>query len=205
MKKFTLILFTLVLTIGIWIPSCDRVPDCNCGTVARFVDIEGLALDNLNNNNFLLVGETSPWEDYQLYLRFFGRFYGNVEQSYWPSFSLMPKAMACTCVEAGSWGSEELLKEIHITSLFDYDGQHLKGDTLDDLFRIELVSDDDGLSKLWRLDSINGMQHRITQKDILLRLISPPTLNDSLQIEVSVELENGEKYFGQNEYVILTQ
>ena len=138
--KLKTILLTLVLSTGISFQRCSVVEDaCDCGDFfGEFFDVRGMELIHFRQTDasvqIIGQGEEVPFSSYSgLNINFIVDYIGHASPKS-HGFSLINTAMACTCVPNGIAGSrDEVLTNLVITTINDYDENHLAGDTINDL------------------------------------------------------------------------
>jgi len=191
------ILLTLFLTIGFFFPSCivSDDDDCNCGG-SRFFDVEGLEILSFKDDSrssINLPGETISLATYGgLYIDYLARYHAQLTPKRDWSFSLMNTAYACSCIVGFDGSKEEELVSFSITTLNDFDNDHLAGSDIVDLFDVRgtfFSEENESLS-----DYLANMTGKLMQEDMLLMPTKVPELNAEVKVRVRMELSTGEVY-----------
>ena len=198
-QKIRTLALTIYLFIGILIPSCDwinTVDDCDCSG-SRYFDVEGLQVDAFTDiDQGILV---TPAQ--QLRLSEFDGFYVDYLVDYHAcltpkadfSLSLMNSAFACSCLPGFDGSNTEELLDFTITTINDFDADHLAGSNIIDLFQYQggfFEPDDQPLADFL----VQEQSGKLTIEDMRLRLLEAPSLDSVLQIKVRMELSTGEVY-----------
>jgi len=110
------------------------------------------------------------------------------------SFSLMPTANACSVIPGTEGSKEEALVNFSITTLNDFDTEHLANSNINDLFDYH-----GGFFKA--LDNpipltqfIDEQTENLEQEDMILELKKAPEMNPEFKIKILMELSTGEVY-----------
>lgn len=105
---------------------------CNsCGSegVPAFFDVQGLGFNAIQQGRAVAAGESAVVTDLQLVVQLQERYYGQQPaRSGW-----LPAAYACSPLDAGYKGSEEVLDSLVVRSAYAYDAAHPAGASLNDL------------------------------------------------------------------------
>ena len=198
-QKIRTLALTIYLFIGILIPSCDwitTIDDCDCSG-SRYFDMEGLQVDAFTDiDQGILV---TPAQ--QLTLSEFDGFYVDYLVNYHAclmpkadfSLSLMNSALACSCLGGFDGSNTEELVDFTITTINDFNADHLAGSDIIDLFQYEggfFEPDDQPLADFL----MQEQSGKLTIEDMRLRLLEAPSMDSVLQIKVRMELSTGEVY-----------
>lgn len=188
MKYTKSFILTLALTIGFVWPGCDPI-DCNCPDIdGQYFDIQGMAAENCCSNDVL------PWQDYRLFLNFEVDYFGEatpIEDSNFNPFSLMPSAWACSCIFNGIDGSMEKLANVTMITKQDFNSNYLANDTITNLFLIETRESTETMDLLTYLETDTSF---IRFENLIFNLKEGPDTTKAFQMDVILELENGEVY-----------
>ena len=134
MNRVKFIVLTLILVVGFSIPGCNPELDCDCPPVAKFRVFDQINLTLLANNAELAAGDTVRWSDLTVGLDLDVFFTGHLETKPLRSggFSLLPSALACSCLWNGYEGLENAVVDLDWVTHFAYDVEHpAKGDFKD--------------------------------------------------------------------------
>ena len=198
---------TLLFVIGFFLPSCDQI-DCRCPPIdGAYFDIQGAELLNYrhpaqSSTSRLNPGEEVVLEEYLISLDFQVGYFGfQPYEPARPAFSLMPSALACSCVFNGISGSQESLDEFAILTRNDFDDEHLANDTINDLFWISspYLFDDPIPLEEFRQNFGDPIQSEFFR----LYLQKRPSRDSLFQVDIHFSLDNGESYTLSNEPVII--
>ena len=168
---------------------------CVCPDVLDFFDIQDMDVINMKEEEVggqssIGTGDTIDFKDYSFMRLSFQVDFVAMQQRQWPAFSLIPSAYACSCIGHGFLGSkEERIKELTITTLNDFDADHLAQDTINDLFEVLNIDNPRNLKTFLETDT-----SLIWQDQILLGLIKAPELNTEFKVNVKLELSTNEVY-----------
>lgn len=187
MKKLIL---TFTLFTGIF--GCGTCPDYD----GFYFDIFGLVIFNMeqrspNAHYGVEEGTSLEFENHSFSISYMANYY-SLNQS--NSLSLVSPAFATSCIDSGNGGSQEYLDTIIVTTNYDMDATHLKGESINDIIRYN----GEMLNSFLNADSIE-----IPHQTFSLELTQKPELSNSLSINVFVKLLNGEEYTSTSERVIL--
>lgn len=194
-KIFTLLVF---LTFGM-LPGCgDDFDSCISGNTERFFDITGFtsyhARGEIFNYKPLSNNSIVAFDDYRgLHIYPQLRYYNveSIPEETFPSFT--SKMMACTPVLQGYEGSEnEALFALTVTTLTDFNDAHRSGDKLDDIINVL-----DGDRYITLSSFLQDRQDKLLTNENFPIVIQPDkqsTLSSTLQLEIYLELSNGESY-----------
>ncbi|MEO0898390.1 MAG: hypothetical protein AAFY71_18395 [Bacteroidota bacterium] len=196
------IIATLSLFLGLFgVPGCGLDP---CGgdlpDPLPFFDIEDMRVKVSKEDPFRvdIVNEDtllySALRDFQIR---FGVNYVAQHQPFNPLPLMLPfttSSFACSPIPGGYEGSkEEILTDISITTLFDYDDDHPTGSSINDLFEIDQLHATSTANL--PVDSFLIEQTKpIVDKNLLLYLSQAPAENGDVAFRIKVEFSTGEVY-----------
>ena len=212
MKNIKIIGLTIFLFMGIIIPSCDDDHD-QCGGIDSsqyaYFDIEGLDLriykETLTNELVEPMDSVLFSELGNLYLDYHSSYHATLEPKKNWTFSLINSAIACTPLEQGYNGSkEEEIIEFSITTLNDFDNNHLANDNINDLFdyvgsRYHSLLD----NKIPLMQFIDELDGPLEEEDMMLELKKAPELNQEFKVKIKLELSTGEIYEIETEPIFI--
>lgn len=187
MKKLIL---TITLFTGLF--GCGTCPEYK----GFYFDINGIEIINMerrtSNGRFRADPEsTLSFENHSFALLYKATYYSHKEAN---NINLLSSAMATSCKNNGEGGSKEYIDTIIVTTNYDIDDQHKKGDIINDIVRYEGKILDSFLAS----DSIE-----IPNQNVFLELTKKPELDNSLSVDILVKLLNGEEYRATSERVFL--
>lgn len=109
------------------------------------------------------------------------------------SFPFVNAAFACSCKDDGMKGSKERVEELTIINHFDFDKDHLKGDTINDLFDIIVESQylKQDLNQFLQSSPKGQMRYSLSLK-------SKPEFSEKQMFEIKLRLS------GNKEFVLKT-
>ncbi len=199
MKSVKTILLTLYFFLGILVPSCELVDpglDCNCGNY-RFFDVTDITIDPVSDFD----SQTRIQSNQQVTLVEFAGFHVDYIADYhaslqpkndW-SFTLMAPAYGCSCLTGWEGSKEEELIDFTVTTINDFDDDHLAGSSINDLLRHE--------GSFWEQNSQPLTEFLDEEKvgklrfeDMNLGLNQAPVLDSNFQVQVRMELSTGEVF-----------
>lgn len=209
MRFLKIFALTLYFFIGILIPACNFGADddlnCNCGS-SKFFDVMDLQVDpvtDFGSLDFIPSGE-------QLNLAEFGGFYVDYIADYhacvqpknnW-SLSTMSSAFACSCLFGYEGSKSEALVDFTVTTVNDFDADHLAGSPINDLLQYEGSFWDE--NNLPLTDFLTMEQEgNLSVEDMRLSLLKAPEIDSVLQVQVRMELSTGEVYEASSATIIL--
>lgn len=196
MKKLKIIGLTLILMTGFIIPSCDRNDDC-ANISASYFDVIGIDQVLFSNTSRILItpSETVAFDELGRIFIYYDADYHSIElpERDW-SFSLIPTAHACTPI-VGEKGSEtEALVSLSITTLNDFDDDHLANSNINDLFDYHGSDLDPQNEAIPLTQFVDEQTGNLQYQDMILKLKKAPELNQEFKVKVAVELSTGEMY-----------
>ena len=195
--KTKAVLITILLTIGLTTQYCSWfVMNCNCPPVEfPFFDVNGTELHHdFTNTESSSVEEGVRFIDYNGLKLLYNYDVLASQQNHncKKTFSLMNEAYGCSCDFDGSQGSkEEKLKNVVITTLNNFDDNHLANDTINDLFVLNrtIYGQNITVEDYLQVDTLN-----IQTNKLVFTLTQPPVINRKLKMKITVELSTGEIY-----------
>ncbi len=177
-----LALYWMLTLIGCW--TCPEIQ-------GNYFDIEGIRLKeyrHINNSlDLLSEGEEIDYKELYISLDFDVRFYGLYQLG---SNPFLNSSYALSCGGDGDAGSREILKNITITTLNNFDANYLATDTINDLITTNVYSDKKSLTEFLKQDSL-----RVDYFSLGLLLNKKPVYSEST-FKIVFELVNGEIYSG---------
>lgn len=174
-KTVGALLLLVVAPIGAVIQGCTK---CGSEGVPAFFDVQGLLFNATQQGRAIATGESAVATDVQLVVQLQTRYYGQQPvRSGW-----LPAAYACSPLDPGYKGSEEVLDSLVVRSAYAYDAAHPAGASLNDL----LVDQGNG-TPLPPKPGPNQMPYAPA-----LRLRQGPSLAGPQQFVVRYRFTNGE-------------
>jgi len=208
MKNFKTILLTLILSIGFLLPSCEKESLYRnpCGGVDdsyRYFNIEGLNTFFLKNDTILgsvilNPNDTIPFTALRGILMEYEVSYHAHNESKW-SFSLINSMMACTYVSGYDGSKNETLTNFSITTLNDFDAEHLANSSIIDLFNIQGTFSTREHIPLEEF--LANQTENIKDQYFQLYLTKAPELANEFRFKIAVELSTGESYETESESI----
>ena len=199
MKNIRTIGLTLILFIGFILPSCDKEDDdgfyCDCSSV-QFFDIQGINDFSYYRDSFfadpIMPYDTVSFEKFtSISISYDATFHAFAEPKSDYSFSLMNTANACSCIGGHKGSKTEKIKSFSITTVNDFDDEHLARSNINDLFTVATLIDRNPITLDEYLNSQSGfVQDRI----IVLKLQKAPSINPEFNFKIELELSTGEVY-----------
>ena len=211
MKYFKYLAITTLLVFGFSFPSCDDDGlDCNCPP-ETFFDVQDLEVGLYQDVNLglpIASEDTVQFNDGKyIHLDYIVDYHTyHTPKRDW-SFSLINSAYACSCVEGGYRSKEEELVSFCITTLNEFDDEHLTNTDITDLFEYigffnngEYIDvNDQPLA-----DQISvGINQELQGEDMVLKLTKAPELNSEFKIKIAMELSTGETYEVESQSIVI--
>lgn len=210
MKNFKIITLTILLTTGFFLPSCDdEIDSCDGVDIAsyQYFDIEGVEIQeykSLNIQGVLHTSDTVALNDLdKIYIDYLVDYTAsNTPRNNW-SFSFMPTANACSILPGTKGSKEEALVDFTITTLNDFDTDHLANSNINDLFDyhggyLDLLTTPIPLTQF-----LNDLTGNLQEEDMILELKKAPEINSEFKIKVAMELSTGEEYEFEMEPIVV--
>jgi len=206
MKKLKVIGFTLILITGFIIPSCEPEDSCDGPLQSTYFDITEINV--LIYSGFLsevLPNETVAFGELdKIFIDYITDYHGNMPPKRDWSFSLIPGAYACSPI-VGDKGSEtEALVNFSITTLNDFDADHLADSNINDLFDYYGASGEPLNMPISLTQFLDEQSGNLQEEDMFLELKKAPELNQEFKIKVFMELSTGEMYEFETEPIFIT-
>ncbi len=202
MNNYKTILLTMLFSIGFIFPSCskEKLRD-SCDGVDfdsfRYFDIQGL-------DAYVYKGEMYGFEvvnavdtiTFSENVGIFMHYQADYHASLSPSVGLMNSAMACSFIGGFDGSKTEKLAHLSITTLNDFDNDHLANSSISDLLEVYL----DGFNEdtLPLTDYLANQTENIKKQALKIRLKKAPELNHEFLFKIEVELSTGERYEAEN-------
>lgn len=211
MKQFKLISLLLFFTMGLIIPSCekDSTPTSCDGVIFRnFFDIT--AIDIASYSSYLegtrvSANDTISFNQLdKIFIDYLVDYvtFQDVNRSW--SFSLIPTANACTYIPGSSGSKEEAITSFSITTLNDFDAEHLANTSINDLFEYHGDSREPIQTAIPLTQFLAEQTANIAGEDMVLALTKAPELNQEFKVKVVLELSTGEVHEVESEAIFIT-
>ncbi len=205
MKKLKIIGFTVILMIGFIIPGCEQ--DDDCGGSSSYFDVLGIDevvfLDS--SNTVIAPNETVALDELGKIFIGYETDYHSIElpERDW-SFSLIPSAYACSPIFGDKGSKTEALVDFSITTLNDFDDDHLANSNINDLFDYRGSSWELLTTPISLTQFLNEQTGNLQEEDMFLTLKKAPELNQAFKIKVAMELSTGEMYEFETAQIFIT-
>lgn len=190
MKKT--LLLTALLSIGFTFQNCDLV-GCKCDKLlGKYFQVTSIAVDLYKKRGSCCADKITDNQqvalsDLSINVQHSIRFYSLQPTPH--SFSLIPTASACDCVDNGYQGSKQKLQSLSVITLQDFDAQHLANDTINDLLNTQVYLNTYDLNTYLRTDTA-----AINQFGYTLTLKKKPELSSSFRVRIDIRLKSGELF-----------
>ncbi|MFK8055220.1 MAG: hypothetical protein AB8F78_03780 [Saprospiraceae bacterium] len=191
--------FAIIVLCGFLTPFCTTDDD-NCGPSGpSYFDIEGIRLERVEDGFITIRSNLSQdatllnfrrTEDIVLELSYLLSYVNNHRSQ--PSMSqfLTPQLLACSPVFGGNGSKEERHAGVTVTTVFDHSIDYPAGSTLNS----EVLVGDFPFSKINSpLDSLARDTSLIQGLGLTLQVPSP-TMADTMQLKIELNLDTGEAY-----------
>lgn len=210
MKTFKTVGLTLLLTIGLLIPSCHEDP-CDGVVFRHFFDIAGIDIANYSDySNYgegteILPNDTISFDELdKVYIDYMVDYVVHQSSKRDWLTSLMPMANACSYFPGGSGSKEEKLLDFSIITLNDFDTEHLAGSNINDLFdyhgsQVDLLDNPMPLTQF-----LEEQTENIQEEDMVLSLKKAPELEQEFKVKVVMELSTEEVYEVESEPIFIS-
>jgi len=211
MQYFKVFVLTTLLVLGFSFPSCSSL-NCNCPD-ETFFNVEGLDVLLYQDANLglpIAEGDTIGFNTAKyIHLEYLVDYHTKVTPQRDWSFSLINSAYACSCIESAVRSKTEKLVNFSITTLNNFDDEHLANSDITDLFEFEGNFYDDyfngGFSNMPLSERITNMTDRtLDGEDMVLKLTKAPELNQAFKIKVVMELSDGEIHEKESDEIFIT-
>lgn len=202
MKKTTYV-FLFCFALGLIFNACHRYPKCDETFYrlkeARFVSFlgkNGAKMSELSANDSLAASDTLG-----INIGFYADYYAQNAPKWNFDFSFFPTANAkiAPCIQ-GQKGANEQVTKITLTSSEDFDAQHLKNQSLNDLFWVRNSIDgnftipfEDYLAQIYAESKNVPLYNSNFMQNMSVLLKAKPISGTKKVFTVSVELSNGTK------------
>ena len=199
--NFKMILTTAFFITGFSFLRCTT-DDCGDYVTLPFFDIQDVTLTNFMyglSDEITEIDEDAQVSKNETTLIFldYSVEYHAQNKPYFKPFSIINTAYGCSPIEDGQAGSkEEILENLTVITLNDFDDNHLANDTINDLFSVpnhEYFQVFAGTGETLNTFLTQNTQP-IEKKDLYLELLQKPTLNDTFQVKIIMELSTNEIY-----------
>ena len=215
------IVLTLLLAGGFAFGGC--LFNCTCPDIeGEYFDIEGATIDHFLVDGFNFsecCDGITDIDEYQMYVNFnlsyFDLGFHRNKDSYqnqipknkswlsFPDIQLMPSAMAlsCDCLGPGMLGSQEVIENITVKTLNDFDDTHPANSNINEYLNIGINYED--LVPLNDFLAANNDSSFIQSEYMHFNFIQEFTNIIDFQAEITINLTNGETYTVTSEMVTL--
>ena len=209
MKTLKTIGFMLFLMTGFAIPACEKtvVDSCDGVVFQNYFDIQGVHVSTYTdyfNQDRVLPSETITFAELdKMYIDYQVLYITSIQAKRDWSFSLIPTANACSYIPGTKGSKEEALVSFSITTLNDFDADHLADTNINDLFDYygsKWQPLDTPISLVQFLEEQTG---NLQGEGMILELKKAPELNQEFQVKVVMELSTGEVYEIDSEPIII--
>lgn len=191
--KILKILLTSVLVVGFIIPGCNSDLGCDCSSVKKFFDIQGITSSFEYQNG--TISDTYQWQDLVGKIIYDTEYYGDLNldnEKPLYGFSLIPTASACSCPPDGWSGSEEGLDSVIITTIHDYNATYPAGSEINAI--TEYYTFETGDYEVYEDFASRNTQAVFEQLHIYKLTQAPATTGTPFQLNIRLLLDNGEEY-----------
>ena len=205
--KLNLRTFLLIglITFGI-MPGCNDFLECDINA-PQYFDIFGVevrhAIGTIGSIQFAEENSTSVIDNYfGIQISPDAQFYG-LESSRKNSFSWIGSKLWASGPAIAGWGGSEneMLEDLQVTTLNDFDDTHPAGSTLNDLLSVRLFDGEQDLDSY--IQQNNDRLIQIEDLPYILSLEKAPTADSVFQIRVSMTLSTGEEYSSESPKIFL--
>jgi len=138
----------------------------------------------------------------EIFINYEAEYHAFRPQNNW-SFSLMPMANACTVIPGTGGSKTERLINFSITTINDFDADHLADSNINDLFDYH-GSWRNNYAPIPLSQFLDEQTGNLQEEDMVLELKKAPELNSEFQIKVVMELSTGEVYDFETEPIFIT-
>lgn len=213
MKYIKYIAITTLLVFGISFPSCDDDGlNCNCPPETFFdvQDLEVVLYQDANLGLPISNEETVEFNDGKyIHLDYIVDYHTTNTPKWDWSFSLINIAYACSCAVGSYQSKTEELVSLSITTLNDFDDEHLANSDITDLllhqgFYIDGEYIDENTNQILSELIPIRLNQRLMGEDMVLKLTKAPELNSEFKIKISMELSTGETYEVESHPIFIT-
>ncbi len=198
---------TIFLTLFFWVgllalPGCFR---CDCPEQKPFVDINGLyagaAKKSTTGPIAVKAGDKLSWDELVfLSAGYRVRYYANRL----PLKSVSPHwgsvVYACKCNEDGSAGTTEKAKYMTVKTVHDFDAAHPAGSVVDELIAFIIYPNP---ARTPLTDYFLKGPVPYTMERLQFVVTKAPTNKGPFALDITVELDNGERYTAQTPIIDL--
>lgn len=179
---------------------CHLINPGTCPDAPSFFDIDGLMLNNrVEEANFYCCSDYLQENELVNFDQH--RFYGDYSFTYHANIKskggFFSQAFALSCIEPGYEGSKETIADIIVTTNYDINENYLAGDTINNLMMYS-----NALDLLPLSEYLNGEYRSILVPYFWLYFTERPTATDTTSINLTIILDNGERYTETTESVI---
>ncbi len=177
--------------MGMFLPNCSNGLDCDFGPAPDFFDIEGMRTRFFDRDDNLIDTEELSFSDFGYLSVIFDVEYLVYEQKTKRNFGFINQAYGCSPEEPGLQGSKfEAFENITITTLNDFDEEHLADSSMNDLLRVMYLYS----SELTTIDEFLDDDTNVQRPGLLFQLSKAPELNPELRLRINIELSTDEQY-----------
>ncbi len=210
-KSFSL---TLFLIIGFIMPSCDKdnvpeIPPCDdVGPLKHFYDVFYMTVSNLSDlgrRTEVPPNDTIAFDELDaVFIDYIVNYSTSIQPKRDWSFSLMPTAYACTYVPGTKGSKTETLVDFSISTLNDFDDDHLANSSIIDLFDYyggSFRALDEFIPLTQFLEE--QIENLLQEEDMFIKLKKAPEMDQEFKIKVVMELSKGEVYEFETEPIVI--
>lgn len=207
--KIKIPLLTIILAIGVALPTCQVEDDLNCScppVLGEYFDIQGFELFNYKKRDgasiaMITENESISFSDFHgMLIQYEAEYHSyNCTQKGW-NFSLINSALACSCIENGFGGSKtEKLKNLTVITLNDFNEQYAANDTLNNLIVVKEYNYEIGQDLNLYLEQDTSL---IRSEHLWLGLKESPTLEKEVRLKLILELSTEEIFEVENAPIV---
>ncbi len=201
MRTLKMLALTLLLTVGLGFPSCEVGDSCDGVVFRNFFNITDLdylaysSYDEFDSGELIPAGDTIAFSELdRIYIDYIVNYVVSNEPKRDWSFSLIPSAYACSYFPGLSGSKEEELIDFSITTLNDFDDEHLANSNINDLFTYHGFYSDLIATPIPLTQYLDNQSGKLADEDMVLELQKAPELNEEFKVRVRLELSTGEVY-----------
>jgi hypothetical protein len=188
--SFTLLLTVLLITGLGGCYKCHQLP---------YLDINKMEISVYNPYRTIFEQDSVSFDSLTIQGTFSGSYYA--ENSSDPEFTFVNSALATNNCENGKRGSKEIIEQVNVIAVTDFDTEYMAGDTINNI----ISTTDFQFGPKISLNQLNAQPTPLlNQAFILLTLDRKPT-QKKVQFRVAVNLTNGEKYSGETFPITIKQ
>lgn len=199
MKIYKVLILTTLFAVGFSIPGCED--PCNCPPVAPFKKFDYVEVVFRQNGQLLEAGDTVSWSNLEIGLQFELAFHSEVLpiKPGRPGFSLIPSALACSCLWEGYEGLSEKVDALEWITQEPFDSTHLQSSLLTEYIVHEDASD--------LTEAFNTFVNEDVYSDMgefPVKLMQGPTDTIPFQLLAQITMDGGDLFTGLSPIITLT-